>query len=245
MAESNVLSSSLSEPLNGATRAKVDFESGYGNLTIDRLASREQLLASGTLQYFQRQGPPTRSVSSDNGQAQLTLRGQDVGRDWFHLPWEAYKGGIEWQVHLNSTVASDITAHSDGGNVRLYLAGMAVTRVAADTGAGNTDVVLPDNAANLNVAAGSGAGNVTVQVGSGLAGSSVVNAHSGAGNVVVRIPSGIAAKIHAASGLGKVMVDSRFTQIEKHMYQSSDYDAAANKVEITVNSGVGNVSVTP
>jgi hypothetical protein len=38
-------------------------------------------------------------------------------------------------------------------------------------------------------------------------------------------------------------VDPRFGKTDTNTYQSSDYDAAADKVEITVNSGAGNVSV--
>ena len=239
----NVLTFNLSEPLNGATTAKVDINVGDGNLTIDRLAGGEQVLASGTLQYFENQGPPTQTLNTSKGQATLTVRGGGAGRPWFRFPWAACNGAFEWQIHLNPTVSSDITAHSDGGNVKLDLAGMAVTRVSADTGGGNMDLVLPDNAANLSVAAKTGAGNVTVEIGSGITGSNTVNANSGAGNVVVRIPGGVAARIHATSGLGKAIVDPRFSETDKNTYQSSDFDSAANKVEITVNSGAGNVSV--
>jgi len=182
-------------------------------------------------------------VNTSNGQATLTLRASGTGRPWFRFPWAVCNGATEWQIHLNPNVQSDITAHSGGGNVKLNLAGMAVTRVSADTGGGNMDVVLPDNAANLSVTAKTGAGNVTVEIGSGITGSNTVNANSGAGNVVVRVPSGIAARIHATSGLGKATVDSRFSKIDGNTYQSPDYDGAANRVEITVNSGAGNVSV--
>jgi hypothetical protein len=239
----NVLTYNLSEPLNGATTAKVTINAGDGNLTIDRLTGGEQVLASGTLQYFENQGLPTRTLVLSNGQATLTLGESGTGRPWFRFPWAACNGATEWQIHLNPAVSSYITAHSDGGNVKLNLAGMAVTRVSADTGGGNMDVVLPDNAANLSVTAKTGAGNVTVEIGSGITGSNTVNANSGAGNVVVRVPSGIAARIHATSGLGKATVDPRFSKTEDNTYQSSDYDGATNKVEITVNSGAGNVSV--
>jgi hypothetical protein len=239
----NVLTDNFSEPLNGATTAKVDINAGDGNLTIDRLTGGEQVLASGTLQYFENHGLPNRTLVSSNGQATLTLRGGGAERPWFRFPWAACNGATEWQIHLNPTVSSDITAHSDGGNVKLNLAGIAVTRVSADTGGGNMDVVLPDNAANLSVTAKTGAGNVTVEIGSGITGSNIVNANSGAGNVVVRIPSGLAARIHATSGLGKATVDSRFSKIDGNTYQSPDHDGAADKVEITVNSGAGNVSV--
>ena len=216
----NVLTYNLSEPLNGVTTAKVDIHAGDGNLMIDRLAGGEQVLASGTLQYLENQGLPTRTLNTSDGQATLTLKGSGAGQSWFRFPWAACNGATEWQIHLNPTVSSDITAHSDGGNVKLDLAGMAVTRVSADTGGGNMDVVLPEDAANLSV-----------------------TAKSGAGNVVVLVPSGIAARIHASTGLGKVIVDSRFNKIDGNTYQSSDFDSAANKVEITVHSGAGNVSV--
>jgi hypothetical protein len=202
------------------------------------------VLASGTLQRLENQAPPTRALVSSNGQATLTLRSGDTGRSRFRFPWAACWGGAtEWRIHLNPTVSSDITAHSNGGNVKLNLAGMAVTRVSADTGGGNVDVVLPDYAANLSVAANTGAGNVTVEIGSGITGSSVVNANSGAGNVVVRIPGSVAARIHATTGLGTAIVDARFGQTDKNTYQSSDFDSAANKIEITVKSGAGNVNV--
>ena len=238
-----VLTHNLSEPLNGATTAKVEINTGDGNLTIDRLADGEQVLASGTLQYLDNQGLPSRSVNTSDGHTTFTLKGSGIGRPGFRFPWAACNGATEWHIHLNPSVPSDITAHSGGGNVKLNLAGMAVARVSADTGGGNMNVVLPDNAANLSVMAKTGGGNVTVEIGNGIAGSNTINANSGAGNVVIRLPSGLAARIHATSGLGKVIMDSRFSKINGNTYQSLDYDGAANKVEITLNSGAGNVSV--
>jgi predicted membrane protein len=152
-------------------------------------------------------------------------------------------GAIEWQIHLNPMVISDITAHSGGGNVKLDLTGMTVSRVSADTGGGNMEVDLPDNAASLNVSAKSGAGNVTVEIGSAITGNTIINANSGAGNVAVHIPNGMAARVYATSGMGKVIVDSRFSKTDKNTYQSAGYDGAVNKVEITITSGAGNVSV--
>jgi len=238
-----VLTDALSAPLHSATAAKIDVDVGDGNLAIDRLAAGEPLLASGTLQYLEKQGLPTRSANTSDGQATLTLKASGRGQSWFRLPWAACNGATEWQIHLNPTVSSDIRAHSNGGNVKLDLTGMVVTRVLADTGGGNMDVILPDHAANLNVTAKTGAGNVTVEIGSGTRGSNAVDASSGAGNVVVHIPSDLVARVHATSGLGKVIADPRFVQIDDHTYQSPDYDGAADKIEITVRSGAGNVSV--
>lgn len=239
----NVLTDNLLAPLGGATTAKVDINSDLGHLTIDRLSGGEQLLAAGTLQYFEKQGVPSRSVNTSNGRATLTVKGGGTAGSWFRAPWAGCGGAYEWQIHLNPTVSSDITAHTGGGNVKLNLAGLAVTRLSADSGGGNMDVVLPDNAADLSATAKTGAGNVTVEIGSGIIGSNTINAYSGAGNVVVRIPSGVAAKIHATSGAGKVIVDPRFSRIDGNTYQSLDYEGAANKVEITLHSGAGSVNV--
>lgn len=240
----NVLTDNLSVALCGATTAKIDINAGTGNLIIDNLTSDEQVLANGTLQYLEKGGLPTRSVDTRNGHAILTLRANGIGRPSFRFPWSACNGATEWQVHLNPKVQSNLTAHSDGGNIKLSLVGLAITCVSADTGGGNMDVVVPDDAADLQVNAKTGAGNVSVELGSRLTGSNVVNASSGAGNVVVRLPAGLAARIHAASGLGKVILDSQFSKIDTNTYQSPDYDIAADKVEITVKSGAGNVSVS-
>lgn len=238
-----VLTHNLSEPLSGATSARVDINTADGNLTIDRLTSGEPMLASGTLEYLENRSVPTRSVNTSNGQATLTVKASGSGQPWFRLPWAACNGATDWQIHLNPSVKSDITARSGGGNVKLNLAGMAVTGVLAETGGGNMDVALPDNAVDLCVTAKTGGGNVSVEIGSGITGSSTVTAMSGAGNVVVRVPSGIAARIYATTGLGKVIMDSRFDKINANTYQSPDYDHAADKVEITAQSGAGNVSV--
>jgi hypothetical protein len=217
----NVLTQNLTESLGNATTAKIAIDNGDGNLVIDGLIGGEQLLASGTLQYLEKQGLPTRTLNTSNGQATLQLKASGGGQPWFRFPWQACNGVTKWQIHLNPKVQFDLTAHSDGGNVRLDLAGMAVTHVAADTGGGNMDVILPEDTANLSV-----------------------TARSGAGNVVVRIPGGVAARIHATTGLGKAIVDPKFSKVDKHTYQSSDFDSAANRVEITIHSGAGNVSVS-
>lgn len=210
-----VLTDNLSEPLNGAKTAKIDINAGAGNLMISRLSGGEQALAGGTLQYFESQGLPTHTLNVSNGQAILTLRLGGTGRPAFRFP-----GKYDWQIHLNPTVSLDIMAHSDGGNVKLDLTGMTITRVFADTGGGNMEVILPDNAANLSV-----------------------TAKTGGGNVVVFVPGGITAKVNATTGFGKVIVDPRFNKVDANTYQSPDYSEAANKVEITLGSGAGNVIV--
>lgn len=238
-----VLIHNLSAPMDGAKSAKIDINTGSGNLIIDRLTNPGHVLANGTLEYLENQDQPTSSVNTRNGQATLTINARSARQTWLKLPWAACNGATNWQIHLNPTMQSDIQASSGGGNVKLDLAGMLISHLVADTGGGNTHVVLPDNAANLDVTAKTGGGNVTVEIGSGTTGSSIVNATSGAGNVVVRVPSSMAARIHASSGMGKVIMDSRFSKVDNKTYMSPDFETAADKVEITATSGAGNVSI--
>ena len=240
----NVLTEKFLEPLNGTRTAKVDVHLGDGNLVIDRLSGSEQVLVSGSLQYLEKQGLPSRELTVNNSLSTLSLKAGRGGQPWFRFPWAACNGATEWQIHLNPTVSSDITARSNGGNVELDLSGMRIIGLSAETGGGNMNVILPDHAADLNVSAATGGGNVSVELGSSTTGSNIVTAKSGAGNVVVSIPNDIAARIYATTGLGKVILDPPFEKIEDHTYQSPDFDVAANKVEMTLQSGAGNVSVS-
>jgi hypothetical protein len=238
-----VVSQNFSAALDGARTAKVDINVGSGNLTVGTLQDGGSELASGTLHYMENQDPPTQSVNTINGQATLKLSAIDAKQPWIHFPWAACNGATEWQINLNPKVRSDILVYSGGGNIMLHLARMAVTSVSADTGGGNMEVVLPVNAKDLRVNAKSGAGNVTVEVGSGTKGSNTIHAECGAGNVVVSLPGSLAAHISATSGLGKAIIDPRFRKINENTYQSPNYDKAADKVEILIKSGAGNVSV--
>jgi hypothetical protein len=239
----DVLTDTLAEPLNGVKTAKFDIDPGDGNLTIDGLTGGEPLLAGGELQYLKSQGQPARTMVSFLDEATLTLEGGAARQRWLRLPWAACSGATEWRIHLNPAVSSDIIAHSGGGNVKLDLASLIVSHVSADTGGGNIDVVLPDNVVDLDTKAATGAGNVTVEFGSGITGNNTVHASSGAGNVIVYIPHGVAARIHATTGVGKVTVDPRFSKSADNTYQSSSFDSAANRIEMTLSSGAGNVIV--
>lgn len=210
---------------------------------MGRLDNGEDILASGTLEYLENQNPPAWTVDESGAETTLTLKASGGRQPGFRLPWAACNGSTNWQIDINPAVTSDISACSGGGNINIDLSGMAVTRVFADSGGGNLDVILPDDTCDLAVTAKTGGGNVTVNLGGNPAGTTTICAGSGAGNVTVQIPSGTAVLIHATAGLGKVIVDPRFPQVDKNTYKSPDYDIAVNRIEIEARSGAGNVSV--
>ena len=211
----------LSEPLHGARKAYVQVIADDGNLAIDPLTSGEPLLVSGQLQYFEKQGPPARTLEVKDGQMNLTIRGSRSQRPWIHFPWSACNAAHEWRIQLNPAISMDLLAHSGGGNVKLDLAGTTLTSISAATGGGNIDVILPDALTDLNADFNTGAGNLTIQ-----------------------LPVGVEARIHGESGLGKVIVDSKFKMTAEKTYQSDGYDHTGKKVTIKATSGVGNVTIS-
>ena len=215
-----VMTHTLWEALGHVDTADVDIDPGDGNLAVDGLTGNEQELASGTLQYLEKNGLPSWSVDTSHQPNSFTIKAAGKGQSWLRLPWSACNGATTWQIHLNRRVPSAVNAHSNGGNIKLDLNGMPVTCITASTGGGNVEIILPDPASDLRV-----------------------TAKSGAGNVIVQIPGGTAARVHATTGLGKLTVSPQFLKIDKDLYQSPDYDQAAKKIEMIINSGAGNVVV--
>ncbi|MGI6207128.1 MAG: hypothetical protein ACOYEW_02845 [Anaerolineae bacterium] len=238
-----LLTDSLMVPLDGATAAKFEIHVGDGNLILRSLGADEAVLARGELEYTERQGAPTQTVASSDGETTLKLRAGQAPQPWFRLPWAACNGAADWRIELNRSVPADITVRSNGGNLSLDLAGMSLTRVVANTGGGNIEVTLPQEASGLSTTAKTGAGSVTIAVGGGLRGSNRVTAQSGAGTVAVHLPSGLPTRVRASTGLGKVEVPAQFRQLDRHTYQSPDYEAASDRVEVTAGTGAGNVRI--
>ena len=75
-----VLNDNFLAPLNGATTVRVDIDLSDGNVEIDPLTGGEQVLASGTLEYLEKQGLPKRSLQISNGEATFNLKAGLTGR---------------------------------------------------------------------------------------------------------------------------------------------------------------------
>ena len=90
VSKKKILTYNLLEPLCEATTAKVDIDTASGNLTIDTLTEGEPLLASGTLEYTEKQGVPASSVTTRSGQASAPRKGPHL-RSPGHAPILAHR----------------------------------------------------------------------------------------------------------------------------------------------------------
>ncbi len=124
-----------------------------------------------------------------------------------------------WDVALSSQVPLALRVNGGVGRAMLDLAALNVTALNVDAGVGNIDVTAPKS------------GNTTMRV------------NGGVGTLTITIPDGIAARIRVDGGIGSTRVnESRFPKFGG-AYQSADYASATNKIDITIDGGVGSINI--
>jgi hypothetical protein len=135
------------------------------------------------------------------------------------LPWS--NPTPTWRIGLPTDVPVTLQVDSGANRTTLDLSDLRVTRLRINTGASDTQVRLPRAAGETHVRADSGAASITLEV-----------------------PPGVAARVRGRMALGSTQVDeSRFPR-SNGGWESPDYAAAANRVEIEIQGGVGAVRVT-
>lgn len=140
---------------------------------------------------------------------------QDTSHGW---PW--LDRSFSWTVGLTAEVPLDLRVYAGASRNVLDLRDLRVRSLELHTGASDTRILLPR-----------------------AAGATSVRAETGAASLVLEVPSGVAARIRTRVVLGSVDVDeTRFPSVAGG-YESPDYAAAANRVDIDVRSGVGSLRV--
>jgi len=129
-------------------------------------------------------------------------------------------GGMDWDIHLSRGIPIELKLSSGASESILDLRELQITELELNTGASRTEVTLP-----------------------AAAGFTKVDVEAGAAEVVLRVPDGVAASIKMDIGLsGKTINLDRFPQTGAG-YESADYATAANRVLITVEAGIGSISI--
>jgi hypothetical protein len=213
----NMTSASINMPLNDATSARVSIDLGYGDLRLD--SSESNQVASGSLDYYQNWNAPVVQQSTDGGVANLNIQqGRRVGI--FDAPFLDPNRALVWQLHLSRRVPVDLGVKTGTGKINLDLSRVKLQNLKIENGTGDLKVIFP-----------AGAGTTTA----------VIN--SGTGPINLTIPSSVEARIKASSGIGSVSVDSRFSK-DGNTYTTPGYSSAENRLDITLNQGIGSVNVS-
>jgi hypothetical protein len=221
---SEAFHTSATTDLNGATRAAVTVRFGAGQLVVGPI-DQPQPNALATMTY---QGPPQlapqpRYTPTAGGVGQLEY--QSSGRDGPPV-FPPFANGSSQPAHLELNLAPNVPIPSlniqtGATDARVDLSNLQVSTVDMSIGAATAWVRFPD-AAGLTTAHISG----------------------GASTVTLEVPQGVAAQIQFHGGLTTLNVDqSRFPQASDSLYRSPDYDTAANKVDLVIETGATTISV--
>lgn len=130
-------------------------------------------------------------------------------------------GSYDWDVRFNASVPLELKCETGASRNVFDLRDLRVTDLELETGASTSEITLPASA-----------------------GYTRVRVEAGAARVDLRVPGGVAARIKTSGALTSVRIDeTRFPGFDNR-YQSPDYDSAANKVDIEIETGVGAVSIS-
>jgi hypothetical protein len=130
---------------------------------------------------------------------------------------------LNWDMVLSPHVTLDLDLETGASESRIVLTDLKARDVRLRTGASATTIDLPE-----------------------AAGLTRLWVDSGAASVKVRVPGGVAARIRLRAALAGTRVDAvRFPRRgEAQVYESADFETAANRVEIDVDTGVGSIEIT-
>jgi hypothetical protein len=128
--------------------------------------------------------------------------------------------GLQWSFGLAREIPLRIEINTGASEGNIDLTELKVTDLRLRTGASSTILKLPANAGLTHVDAEGGAASLTIQ-----------------------IPSGVAARIRERSGVASVSVDTGRFPKQGDVFQSPEYETAANKVELEIHMGAGSVDV--
>jgi len=129
--------------------------------------------------------------------------------------------GFDWRIKLARDIPLSLAINTGASEARLDLSELRVSYLKLETGASSTVLTMP-----------------------AASGSMLAEINAGVASVEIHVPEGVAARIRIKEGLSARSINSaRFTRLESNIYQSPDYDTAANRVDLNIETGVGSISV--
>jgi hypothetical protein len=208
-----VVRESVSQPLGAATHADVEIAMGIGRLQIGAL-SQPGALVAGEIAYPD-QNHVTRTFAIDGDTATFKLREQDSQAN--NLV-KYHNDAAIWALRLTPATPMRLTLEAGVGENTIDLAQLHVTELDLKTGIGTTTLTLPRQ------------GLVQVQI------------ESGVGNTTIRVPAGVGVRLNTEGGVGNVEFPDAYAS-HGNMHVSPGYETSPNRVDLTINTGIGNVTI--
>jgi hypothetical protein len=163
-------------------------------------------------------GGVDRRIRRDGGRVEVSL--DQAWKGWSARGWRHGVRGFEWTVGLTIAVPLSLDVRTGASANRLDLEELRVTDLHVETGASQTDVSLPAR------------------------GQTVASFRVRAAQLRVRIPPGVAGRIRTRGGLTGISIDRGRFPYDGQAYQSPDFGSAPNRVDLEIEAGAADVSVS-
>ena len=123
-----------------------------------------------------------------------------------------------WNLRLNQATPLRLRLETGVGENSIDLSQLHVTDFDLHSGVGATTVILPRR------------GAMHAEVSGGI------------GSTTIVVPTGVPVRVESSVGLGNITVPSSYLQQGK-AYVSPESDTAADRIELTVNGGIGGITI--
>jgi hypothetical protein len=200
--------------LEGAARADVTIRAGAAALRIEGSEEAGQLIA-GSVQRA-RGERLEQAIRRDGAIVRYALRSERE-RTFPPLPWQDGAGRV-WDLRLADEIPLNLTVETGVGEARLDLARLQLSGLTVRGGVGQLFVTLPDQ----------GGFSATIE--------------GGISETVVRVPAGLGVRVRVSTGAGSFQLPPGYER-QGDIYTSPGYDAAAEKIELVMQAGVGRIIV--
>jgi hypothetical protein len=142
--------------------------------------------------------------------------------EWWGFPSTFPHDGLRWDISLNRGIAYSLNLKTGASKSRLDLHDMILTDIRLETGASSTEIFLPEQA-----------------------GYTRAEFEFGSASMELHVPQNVAAKIKVHGALMNTEdIDKTRFPLTGEGYCSPDYATAANKIDITIEAGVGKIVIS-
>lgn len=239
---------SFSEPVNGATQARIDIDFSLGEATVQSLVGSDNLIEADVTYIgemeFKSTGETDRVVKMRQKSGKL---GGAVKRVFSTF---AHRDDLRWDVRLSPEVPLDLDLDAGVGVVNVDLTGVQLRSLEYDGGVGKSTLTLPTGDTDYKVEIDGGVGEVIVNLPAETA--THIKLDGGVGSIKMHIPANAAVRFNVEGGLGAVHMPNTLTRIsgkdefvsKSGVWETPDFASAEKQIVVDYKGGVGSLHVT-
>jgi hypothetical protein len=250
---------------------RVTVEGGYGTVIIKRTGGEKVYVftqrdcvdepINATVDY---------QVRSGRGYLNIELNERDEEKSGFFESLSGFVHGgssHEWCLELTDRIPVELSLELGAGNAKLDLTGLRLSGLKLELGASDMNVVAREKnpvlmrSASISAGVGNikseglgnlnferlsfegGLGSYHLDMTGAIRNDACVSAEIGLGSLVVVFPNNIGVRLKSEDNFFSSTHYQRFVRLDDDTYETPAYDRAERRISMSIDSGIGSVSV--